>query len=110
MVSYHAIRLATRLSGETPATLKKAFGMSNYSIVSSVVSRTKNEAPVPLSLRRRVEHVERQLEMSQDDPFTLFMTPLPLCLLNPTSSARDHGPAVFVVIRNDIMDPYPVLA
>jgi hypothetical protein len=38
-----AVDIARGLSGETPATIGKAFGMSNYSSVGNVVSRMKNE-------------------------------------------------------------------
>ncbi len=44
----HTIKLGTRLSEETLATPEKAFGISDF------------------SLRRRVEHVGRQHEMSQE--------------------------------------------
>jgi len=61
-----AIYLARRLSGETLATIGKAFGLSKYSSVSSVVSRMKNEILVDAALRRRVNRIERQSYMSQE--------------------------------------------
>ena len=60
-----AIYLASRLSGETLSTIGKAFGMSNYSSVSSVVCRIKSEIGEDASLRRRIEGLERELHMSQ---------------------------------------------
>ena len=47
-----AICLATRLSGETLATIRKAFGMSHYSSVSSVVCRMNNEIRADARLRK----------------------------------------------------------
>jgi len=61
-----AIYLARRFSGETLTTIGKAFGMRKYSSVSSVVSRMKNEIREDASLRRRVEGIERLLQMSQE--------------------------------------------
>jgi len=61
-----AIYLARRLSGETLATIGKAFGMRKYSSVSSVVSRMKAEIREDAGLRRRVDKIERLLQMSQE--------------------------------------------
>ncbi len=61
-----AIYLARRLSGETLASIGKAFGLGNYSSVSSVVCRMKNEIKVDKGLRRRVDRIERHIMMSQE--------------------------------------------
>ena len=61
-----AIYLARRLSGETLAAIGKAFGMSNYSSVSSVVCRINNEIRRDASLRRRIGRIDRKLHMSQE--------------------------------------------
>ncbi|MGO9121984.1 MAG: transposase [Desulfomonilaceae bacterium] len=58
-----AIYLARRLSGETLATIGKAFEISNYSSVSSVVCRMNNAIREDASLRKRVERIERKLQM-----------------------------------------------
>jgi chromosomal replication initiator protein len=60
-----AIYLARRLSGETLTTIGKAFGLRNYSSVSSVVSRMKSEIQGDAKLRRRVERLERRILLSQ---------------------------------------------
>ena len=54
-----AIYLARRLSGETLATIGKAFGMSKYSSVSSVICRMENEVGENANLRRRIKRISR---------------------------------------------------
>jgi putative transposase len=61
-----AIYLSRRLSGETLATIGKAFGLNKYSSVSSVVSRMKSEIQVDTKLRKRVDKIARHLQMSQE--------------------------------------------
>ena len=61
-----AIYLARRLSGETLATIGKAFELGNYSSVSSAVSRLEHEIRADNRLKRRVEAIKRQLHMSQE--------------------------------------------
>ncbi len=56
-----AIYLARRLSGETLATIGKAFGMSKYSSVSSVICRMENEVGENAGLRRRIKRIEQDL-------------------------------------------------
>ena len=59
---YHAMLSISRGAfGETLATIGKAFGMSNYSSVSSVVSRMKDEIRQDASLRRLVGRIKREL-------------------------------------------------
>jgi putative transposase len=60
-----AMYLARRFSGETLKAIGKAFGLGNYSSVSSVVSRMKSEIQGDTKMRRRVERIGRQLRMSQ---------------------------------------------
>jgi REP element-mobilizing transposase RayT len=55
------IYLARRLSGQTLATIGDAFGLENYSSVSSVVSRMKQKIARDRSLRRKAEEIERAL-------------------------------------------------
>lgn len=62
-----AIYLARRLSGQTLAAIGEAFGLDNYSSVSSVVSRMKRRIQVDRSLKKRTKTIERQLRMSQDE-------------------------------------------
>jgi len=61
-----AIYLSRRLSGDTLARIGEAFGLANYSSVSSVVSRMKQGIQDDSRLRRRVAAIERQLHMSQE--------------------------------------------
>jgi len=56
-----AIYLVRRHSGQTLATIGDAFGLENYSSVSSVVSRMKQRIPNDRSLRRKVEEIKRTL-------------------------------------------------
>ncbi|MGO9117886.1 MAG: helix-turn-helix domain-containing protein [Desulfomonilaceae bacterium] len=62
-----AIYLARRLSGETLSAIGKAFGISNYSSVSSVVCRMSDEVKRDASLLRRIKRIERKLHMSQGE-------------------------------------------
>ncbi len=61
-----AIYLARRLSGETLASIGKAFGLGNYSSVSSAVCRMKNEIKRDKGLRGRVDRIEHHIMMSQE--------------------------------------------
>ena len=63
-----AIYLARRLSGEMLTTIGKAFGISKYSSVSSVICRMENEVGEDASLRRRIKTIERELQMSNLTP------------------------------------------
>jgi putative transposase len=56
-----AIYLARRLSGQSLAAIGNAFGLENYSSVSSVVSRMKQRIADDRRLRRKVEKIERSL-------------------------------------------------
>ncbi|MEW6111111.1 MAG: hypothetical protein AB1664_03195 [Thermodesulfobacteriota bacterium] len=60
------LRSQRGLSGETFATIGKAFELGNYGSVSSVVSRVEHEIRADKRLKRRVEAIKRQLEMSQE--------------------------------------------
>ncbi len=56
-----AIYLARRHSGETLATIGRAFAISNYSSVSSVACRMNDQIKRDAGLRRRIERIERKL-------------------------------------------------
>ncbi|MEW6139357.1 MAG: transposase [Thermodesulfobacteriota bacterium] len=56
-----AIYLARRLSGQTLAAIGVAFGLENYSSVSSVVCRMEQRIGKDRSLRRQVEAIERRI-------------------------------------------------
>jgi putative transposase len=56
-----AICLARRFSGQTLAKIGAAFGLENYSRVSSVVSRMKQRIADDRRLRKTVEKIERTL-------------------------------------------------
>jgi chromosomal replication initiation ATPase DnaA len=56
-----AIYLARRLSGQALATIGVAFGLENYSSVSSVACRMEQRIGKDRSLRRKVEAIERRI-------------------------------------------------
>jgi hypothetical protein len=59
-------------TGETLATIEKDFGMSNYSSVSSVFCRMNDEIKESASLRRRIEGIDRELQMGDLIPGPLY--------------------------------------
>ncbi len=56
-----AIYLSRRLSGETLSRIGEAFGLDNYSSVSSTVTRVKRALKVDRRLTERVKKLEREL-------------------------------------------------
>ena len=56
-----AIYLARQLSGQTLATIGRAFGLEHYSSVSSVVRRVKQRVASDTSFRKKIDEIKRYL-------------------------------------------------
>ena len=61
-----AIYLLRRLRGDRLDEIGKEFRMAKYSSVSSVIQRMKSEISRNRKLRKRVEQLEEELKMSQE--------------------------------------------
>jgi REP element-mobilizing transposase RayT len=62
-----AIYLSRRLSGETLSRIGKAFGLDNYSSVSSTVTRVKRAMQVDRRLTERVKKLEGEIRNTWSD-------------------------------------------
>jgi chromosomal replication initiation ATPase DnaA len=61
-----AIYLQRQLRGSTLEEIGEEFGIRSYSTVSTIIERTKKEAVKNRRLRKRIEQLRHELEMSQE--------------------------------------------
>jgi len=61
-----AIYLQRQLGGSKLEEIGEEFGIGSYSTVSTIIERTKKEVIKNRRLRRRIEQLRHELEMSQE--------------------------------------------
>jgi len=85
-----AIYLQRQLRGSKLEEIGEEFGIRIYNTVSTIIERTKKEAIKNRKLRKRIEQLRQEMEMSQEQtPFTnVFTFFIGFRLSLPSSSAQ----------------------